>query len=402
MNDRQIIEILRTLPSSAVALRWFSVPHSKNVSEHAMRGILAGVRPSTVADLGELVTRKSGIREMDISVVRARSRLLDAAGLTHAELLEHAAAGRVPPFVAGRGNAVPHGPGQAGQHDEQQGPGDETQPPTFGEEVPVACKRRAVVVGIARYRRQPLKSCVNDAIAFRTKLVDEFDFEPRDIALLTDSAATKTSILGALRGMIADLVEGDAAVFYFSGHGTQVADTSFDESDHLDEAIVPYDGVEVTGVVEERLLVDDELRRLFEGVPNDVNLAVVFDSCNSATAIKPADDVVLKALEPSDHVRNLLDAGLQGPPTKHALLKAGSSHVLLAASQAHEFAIDSGPPHSLYTAQLLPALTRGRTYAEIHGAVAPNVVRRSRGTQNPDIEGAAGRKAFECLLVGPF
>jgi hypothetical protein len=151
-------------------------------------------------------------------------------------------------------------------------------------------------------------------------------------------------------------------------------------------------------LVRSNLIIDDELRTLFDSVPNDRNVCVVLDSCHSGTALKPLLAGQVKAFPPSQHVRNLLANGLGVDRVKHKFLTATQNHVLLAASAANETALDGGPPNSLYTRHLLTAMTRNRTYQEIHSAVAGIVFNASGRSQTPQIEGrGSGRRAFECI-----
>ena len=49
-------------------------------------------------------------------------------------------------------------------------------------------------------------------------------------------------MLGAIRDRLAAPSQpGDVAVFYFSGHGSQMPDVSDDEPDQWDETLVAYD-----------------------------------------------------------------------------------------------------------------------------------------------------------------
>jgi hypothetical protein len=67
---------------------------------------------------------------------------------------------------------------------------------------------------------------------------------------------------------------------YYSGHGSQLSDTSRDERDGLDECIVPADCYE-SGVI-----TDDELTNvLLTKLPSDAMVVMVSDSCHSGTIL---------------------------------------------------------------------------------------------------------------------
>jgi hypothetical protein len=71
--------------------------------------------------------------------------------------------------------------------------------------------------------------------------------------------------------------KGDVLVFYYSGHGSQVADVSGDELEGKDETICPHDYA-TAGMIK-----DDDFRALLAGLPAGVNLDIILDSCHSGT-----------------------------------------------------------------------------------------------------------------------
>lgn len=76
-------------------------------------------------------------------------------------------------------------------------------------------------------------------------------------------------------------------LFYFSGHGSRVPDVSGDETDDVDEVLVPADVAIVRTNEGQRalspVLHDDELRARFSRWPVGTLLAVI-DACHSATS----------------------------------------------------------------------------------------------------------------------
>jgi metacaspase-1 len=138
---------------------------------------------------------------------------------------------------------------------------------------------RAVLVGIDEYQRQdipPLCGCVNDVAMVRWLLKQYFDVPNRDIRVVVNQRATKANILNRLRDLLERSMPGDVAVFYFSGHGSQVRDRDGDElEDHLDEVICPYD----MDWDERSYIDDDEFAAITDGVPRDVLFEGFFDCC---------------------------------------------------------------------------------------------------------------------------
>ncbi len=95
--------------------------------------------------------------------------------------------------------------------------------------------------------------------------------------LLLNEQATKTNFFKALDKNIQLLEPGDTFLLSFSGHGGQIADTSGDEIDGLDEVWCLYDD----------FLIDDEIGRKWPEFRAGVKIIVVSSSCHSETGIKP-------------------------------------------------------------------------------------------------------------------
>jgi len=147
-------------------------------------------------------------------------------------------------------------------------------------------KKKAVVIGINDYAPAgaggpDLNGCVNDARDVANTLV-VCGFAPADIRILTNHNAKKTNIFTYLNWLLDDSASGDSLVFFYSGHGTRVANIGADlEIDGLDEAIVPHD-YSTNGFIR-----DDDFKDIFKGkVKPGVNLEVIFDCCHSGTGTR--------------------------------------------------------------------------------------------------------------------
>ncbi len=121
-----------------------------------------------------------------------------------------------------------------------------------GVSLPAAARDRALVVGIDLYphvlvngvaNQRNLAGAVNDARRMADLATSAFGFAPEDVVLLTDLDATRDGILAAFRReLVEKTAPGDRVLFYYAGHGAQVADESGDETeDGLDEVLVPTD-----------------------------------------------------------------------------------------------------------------------------------------------------------------
>jgi metacaspase-1 len=118
-----------------------------------------------------------------------------------------------------------------------------------------------------------LASCVNDA----RKMQEIAESLGYSTSILENEQATVANFTGFMRGAISDLVAGDSLMITFSGHGSQLPNSSDDaETDMLDETLCFYD----------RMLVDDELYALLGQFREGIRVHAVFDSCHSATVTK--------------------------------------------------------------------------------------------------------------------
>jgi hypothetical protein len=135
-------------------------------------------------------------------------------------------------------------------------------------------KAKALCVGIDAYPApNTLSGCVNDARDWAAALT-ALNF---DVTLLVNQQATREAMLGSIRQLISDAKSGDVVVIQYAGHGTQVQDLNGDETDGLDEALVPVDFG--TG----SFLIDDDLRTVMVTIPDGVNVTCFMDCCHSGT-----------------------------------------------------------------------------------------------------------------------
>lgn len=150
--------------------------------------------------------------------------------------------------------------------------------------------KKAFLVGINAYPTQPLRGCVNDALTFATYLKDE-GFA---VDLCLNDCATYTSIISGIKKLTNGAMSGDTLVFYFSGHGSQIPDTSGDESDGLDEILCPINTNFHNGIY----ITDDELYSLFKNMPSSINVEIILDCCHSGTGIRDLTGIRSKFMPP--------------------------------------------------------------------------------------------------------
>jgi hypothetical protein len=151
-------------------------------------------------------------------------------------------------------------------------------PPVVSLSTPVVARpggsRRALCIGIDAYDAPyALAGCVNDARDWAAAL-RALGF---DSSVLLNADATRQGILDAVTGLVASSRPGDVVVFQYAGHGTRVPDVDGDEVNGRDSALCPID------FAAGRFLIDDDIRRVLQRVPDGVNLTCFFDCCHSGT-----------------------------------------------------------------------------------------------------------------------
>ncbi|KAJ1971796.1 Ca(2+)-dependent cysteine protease, partial [Dimargaris verticillata] len=128
--------------------------------------------------------------------------------------------------------------------------------------------------------------CINDVRNIKRFLIELFNFRETDMVVLTDDARdpqsqpTRANIIRGMNWLVSDARPNDSFFFHFSGHGSQVKDTSGDEIDGYDETILPVD-YKYAGQI-----VDDEMNAIMvRRLPQGARLTAIFDSCHSGTAL---------------------------------------------------------------------------------------------------------------------
>ena len=144
---------------------------------------------------------------------------------------------------------------------------------------------RALLIGIDRYRHvSPLIGTVNDAHVMKAYVSSHLGFADRDVRMLLDAEATRENILGAIEEWLIDGTgEGDDVFLYYSGHGFQQPDENADESDRLDETLVPVDVTIDADGIPRGMIADDEVAGLLAQLPGR-RVHVVIDACHSGTS----------------------------------------------------------------------------------------------------------------------
>ena len=151
--------------------------------------------------------------------------------------------------------------------------------------------KRALLIGIGDYEHiSRLNGPVNDALQMKSFVSDDLRYAEKDIRLLLDAEATRSSILAAIEDwLIEQTGPGDEVFLYFSGHGFYQPDDNQDEADGLDETWVPVDvTVEADGSIRGMITDDDISMQLARLAGRQVY--IVIDACHSGTATRSTGD----------------------------------------------------------------------------------------------------------------
>lgn len=160
----------------------------------------------------------------------------------------------------------------------------------YGQALAQSTSRKlALLVGINQYSSQALEGCLNDVELQRNLLIHRFKFNPKDILVLTDSAATRQGILTAFEEhLIKQAKPGDVVVYHYSGHGSRIFDPNpivvEPNKEGMNGTFVPFDSKlpagypEVGGTVKD--IMGHTLFLLMSALKTE-NVTVVLDSCFS-------------------------------------------------------------------------------------------------------------------------
>lgn len=141
---------------------------------------------------------------------------------------------------------------------------------------------KALLVGINDYPAKKLEGALNDVEDMMTYLKAR---EATILPPLKDSGATKGAIVAALNTLIEESQagEGDHLLFYFAGHGAQIASADASEGDSLDEVLCTY-GWSPGDL--KTSLTDKEIAEIVQKMASrpKASLTLVFDACHSGGA----------------------------------------------------------------------------------------------------------------------
>jgi hypothetical protein len=232
----------------------------------------------------------------------------------------------------------------------------------------------AVLIGIEGYQALPKSDYSYDDARLVKDYLKALGFKERNIELITDEKATKSSIEKSLEAWLKNKAKPDSKVFiYFSGHGAPAPSTG-------EAYLVPYDGdpnyLNETGYPLKRLY--DNLGKL-----QVAEVVVVLDACFSGAGGR---SVLAKGARP-----------LVMMTTTTAL---PSNIAVLSATQGAQISTSSTEKgHGVLTYYFLKAIKDGKkTLAEIYEYIKPDVEDEAKQLNvqqspsiSPDVKNIMGR-----------
>lgn len=277
--------------------------------------------------------------------------------------------------------------------------------------------KRALLIGVGTYpdvRWKPLSSA-NDIAYLKTALQLQ-GFQPANMLVLTDAAATYKGIDDGFDQLKKQCKPGDVVYVHFSGHGQQIEDDEEnpDEADGYDEALVPfdargkYDPVKYYGQHHYR---DDALGRQLEALRNVLgsngSLLVVIDACHSGTATRSGSIAITRG-DPtpfaSPEYKPKLKTTLGGRMAGEAFMSAAplntANMVVFSASSPNQVNYETHDAKgqgvgslSYAVAKALQQLPRQATYQQLFASVK-SMIQAEYQQQLPMMEGDGTQQVF--------
>lgn len=146
---------------------------------------------------------------------------------------------------------------------------------------PSGARKRAVCIGINYIGTEnQLEGCINDAQSMQACLLDMYGADKVIVLTdLTEKQPTRDNILQAMHWLVLGAGPGDQLVLHYSGHGSQLPDSTGNELSGEHSVIVPLD-FETRGFLSD----DDLYQALVVPLNNSgARFRVVYDCCFSGT-----------------------------------------------------------------------------------------------------------------------
>ncbi|TNF18182.1 MAG: caspase family protein [Rhodobacteraceae bacterium] len=280
---------------------------------------------------------------------------------------------------------------------------------------PARAEIRALLVGVSDYHYldADLRGPANDVglmaralIARGAKAADIVVLAAPDAPLpegvANAGAPTRAAIMAGLDALAATSSAETHAVFYFSGHGTQMPDMNGDEQGGFDEIFLPADARGWSGAAGtvENAIIDDEMTPKMQAIlDTGAQLVAMLDACHSETGFRalPNDPAapVARYIAPALLAMpdEMPEATGDAPPAQPLT----GDFVFLYAAQQNQRAFEypMGDPsddanwYGDFTRTVTSALESGAalTWADVLQKTMAEMNANSPATQTPDAEG---------------
>ncbi len=254
----------------------------------------------------------------------------------------------------------------------------------------------ALVVGVGKYKSPSVRSLQgppNDARHFSQLLTDRYQYPPKNVCLLVDERATTAAFRAMFdKALVERARDGDIAVVYFAGHGSQVPDELGGEPSGWRQTLLLHDA-RADGVKD---LLDADFNGMLERLyAKTKNVVVVLDSCNSGGATRgPEAGTFVARFEPPPG-EGLPSSGFVPGKRKPYVAATLPEMIVLTAAADGTSALETGGRGVFTdaTIEVLNAPGKGPlTYAQAARQIAGVVAARS--PQIPFFQGRLDREVF--------
>jgi len=146
-----------------------------------------------------------------------------------------------------------------------------------------SAESRALLIGVGEYQDSAANLPGIDLdIDIARKLAGKLGYRDSQIRVLSNQEVTRENIIREFAEIAQAVTSTDKVFIYYSGHGTQIPDTSGDEKDGYDEALTLYN---LGSGKDLGVLIDDDINTLLRSLPSK-NTTLMVDACCSGTAVK--------------------------------------------------------------------------------------------------------------------
>jgi hypothetical protein len=280
----------------------------------------------------------------------------------------------------------------------------------------------ALVVGIDDYpgTNNDLRGPRADARLFADLLMQRFGFQQRNVVVLLDGDATREHILQAFARHLGQAGPQGTAVFYYSGHGTQMRENlaltapTDPETDGKDEALFVWGTDSRSSII-----LDDEIGHQVDLLKTE-KVLLVHDSCNSGTSSRdvgtpgqPKTVTFSSAVAETSFLPRTFAIGAPANSKSGTtnVLEGRAPHTLLAASKDEEVSWtasgwpDRGGVASVFTYYLVATLESAddrMTFGQVMERVTTQTVAYTRknynAVQTPQTSGVMAARSIASIL----